>query len=306
MSQHDRLEAEDREIYLSNGYTRKRHFEIIYHDLMDLYGPMIGIDGVGLWVTYRRYVQNDQDHLLVDRAWPSTRGLAGLFACGRNRLGATRDRLEEAGLISVTRGADLAANRDLTLAQLAKLGIQNPAATLFVKVNDPLELDSFCDQFGITYAPKEKRPGLWVMAFENYTGRLMGPNRLMAAKSYIEDHLHEVTAEQIRSLLRCGPSDRQTLAVRSRLLDRHRQEVDRIPRRIETSLPDDVVGILRTLGWRGSLAEVEDAHAHAPRYVWEQLDYWQQHREDVQNPAAALRESLRLAPMEERHAELEW
>jgi len=294
------------EIHVTNGYTRRRHWEIVYHDLMDLYTPMIGLDGIGLWLTYRRYVQHDPDHLLTDHAWPSHRRLAGrLKKHGRNRLTAVRERLQRARLIEATPGKELVQDKGLKLCQLAMLGIQNPANTLFIKIHDPLEFGAFCAEFGYTCRPVQLPSGHWDMAFDEYPGKIVGNNRLLAATSYIESHLEEVSAAQIRSLLRCSPTDKQTITVRARLLDRHRKVVPEAPQRKHTPLPDDVLSILARLGWKGSLQEVEEAFASDPTFVWTQLDYWLEHAEEVDNPAAALRESLRIGPNEVEYDDMQ-
>jgi hypothetical protein len=280
------------DLHISEGYTRKRHWEIVYHDLMDLYGPMIGPDGIGMWLTYKRYVQNDPEHILEGRAWPSHRSLADLYGCGRKRLHSARKRLTSAGLITVTRGSDLG----MDLSDIARLGIQNPANTLFIEVNDPLEFDDFCAAFFLAYSPVEHN-GRWDMKFDDYEGRILGNNRLLAAAAYIEEHITDVTEEQIRSLLRCSEDDRKTIGIRNRLINRHRQHSDETQRRVST-LPDTALAILRRLGWQGPLDEVEELFAEDSELVWEQLDYWLKHRNDVDNPAAALRQSLRYGSLE--------
>lgn len=294
------------ELHVTNGYTRRRHWEIVYHDLMDLYSPMIGLDGIGLWLTYRRYVQHDPEHLLTDHAWPSHRRLAGqLPKHGRKRIRAVRGRLQRAGLIECTSGKALSHKLELELSRLAVLGIQNPANTLFIRVHDPLEIHAFCNEFSYSYRPIQRPSGQWDMAFTEYPGRILGNNRLLTATAYIEKHLEEMSAPQIRSLLRCSPGDQQTIAIRARLLSRHRELVPEAPQKQPSPLPDDVLGILATLGWQGSLEEIEDAFAEDPSFVWEQLDYWLQHRDEVENPAAALRESLRFGPNRVDYDDLE-
>jgi hypothetical protein len=282
------------EIRVSNGYTRRRHWEIIYHDLLDLYGPMIGLEGVGLWTTYQRHVQNDPEHILADRAWPSHRGLAGLYRSGRKSINSTRRRLQKAGLISVKPGRDLAKDAGLSLSHLAQIGIQNPASTLFIRVNAPLEFQSFCDKFGYRYRPIQLPSGHWNMAFKEYPGRILGPNRLLAATTYLEEHIEEVSAAQIRSLLRCSPKDQATIKVRSRLLQRHEMIHGPEVQRRHTTLPDQVLAALKQLGWQGSLEIVEEAFTNDSSFAWQQIDYWLEHQEEVENAAAALRESLKL------------
>lgn len=332
-------EAKDSPVVITEGYTRDRHWEIVYHDLIDLYGPKIGLDGVGLWITYRRFIQHNPDHLLTDKAWPSHRGLlAPLFKIGQTRLRNTRRTLVDAGLIKVIKGRELASRsqeaydrqlliwheegkprrpiRRITLSDLAELGIQNPARTLFIEVNDPLTFHPFCERFGLTYSPEitsysDTGQPVWNMAFDDYDGLIRGPNRLLAATRYIDDnlsaspadrhHLPLVTAQQIRSLLRCQPDDTETISVCNRFLERRAglaqgQESPNAPQSTPRRLPDDVLGILKKLGWSGSTAEVEAYFQQDRDRVYRLLDYWLEHREDVENPAAAFRQNLRYGP----------
>ncbi len=333
---------------ITEGYTRKRHWEIVYHDLIDLYGPKIGLDGIGLWNTYKRFVQHDPDHLLLDKAWPSHRGLlAPLFKVGQTSLRNARDRLVDAGLIKITSGRHLASRsqtiyeqqlliwqeeekprkpiRRITLSDLADLGIQNPARTLFIEVNDPLTLHPFCERFGLRCVPEvtshnDNGQPVWNMVFEDYPGLIRGPNRLLSAIHYIENNLNVsptdrvhfplVTEQQIRSLLRCRSDDSATINIRSRLLAR-RTQIASSDQGMTTAhqpsspptLPDDVLGMLRLLGWQGSTEEVEQHFQRDQELVYERLNYWVIHREEVDNPAAAFRESLRYASATSSHWE---
>ncbi|MCP4539204.1 MAG: hypothetical protein GY832_18865 [Chloroflexi bacterium] len=284
-------------VIITTGYTRKRHWETIYHDLVDLYGPMIGIEGPSLWFTYKRFVQNDPNHILTDLAWPSHKGLAPFFGIGKTKLRNARRALERAGLITVTMGRDMVAqsqreydnqilnggkpqNGVITLSDLAALGIKNPSTTLFINVHDPLTFYPFCNKFNLTYAPVIKWDR-WEMAFDNYKGRIFGPNRLFAAVRYIEDNMYAspsdrhhwplVTEEQILSLLRCRDDDKETIDIRRRLLQRR----DRIvgASAPEPALPNNVLTGLRQLEFKGPTAEVEDCFANDPRRVVQLLAY---------------------------------
>lgn len=333
------MHDQDERAVITEGYTRDRHWEIVYHDLVDLYGPKIGLDGIGLWVTYRRFVQHNPDHLLTDKAWPSHRGLlAPLFKVGQTRLRNTRRDLVDAGLIDVTKGRDLARRsqeeydqqilswheegkprkpvRRITLSELAAMGIQNPSRTLFIEVNDPLPFHAFCEKFALTYSPQvtghnEAGQPIWNMAFDDYEGLIRGPNRLLAAARYIEDnlcvrgadrsHWPLVTEQQIKSLLRCKPDDAETVNLRNRLLERRatvarRGERPDSARAISSALPTDVLEKLRRLRWNGPTDEVASYFAKDPDLVYELLDYWLEHRHEVDNPAAAFRQALRFAP----------
>jgi hypothetical protein len=332
------MHEDDELAVITEGYTRDRHWEIVYHDLIDLYGPKIGLDGIGLWVTYKRFIQHNPDHLLTDKAWPSHRGLlAPLFKVGQTSLRNTRRDLVDAGLIEVTKGRDLARRsqedydrqvlswheegkprkpvRRITLGQLAAMGIQNPSRTLFIEVNDPLSFHSFCERFLLTYSPQvtshndEGQP-VWNMEFDDYDGMIRGPNRLLAATRYIEnnlcarpadrDHWPLVTEQQIRSLLRCKPDDKETINIRRRMLERRaaaagRADRSQVSTQEPTPLPDDVLSMLRRLRWNGPTAEVAAHFARDPDRVYELLDYWLEHRSEVDNPAAAFRQALRYA-----------
>ena len=119
-------------VFVTSGYSRDRHWEHTYHDLHDLYGPMIGIEGPTMWFVYKRHIQRNPDHLLLDLAWPSHKELSKFYTVGETKLRGVRQRLEKAGLITVTRGRDLAAqsqwNYDRQLLNGGK--IQNSPITL--------------------------------------------------------------------------------------------------------------------------------------------------------------------------------
>lgn len=320
------------------GYTRQRHFEIVYHDLVDLYGPMISDAGIGLWVTYKRHVQRNPGHLLEGRAWPSHRDrLAKLLRVGQTHLRTCRHALQKAGLIEVisgqrlvdesqqeynaqvlnayTEGKPRKAVRRITLRDLAAMGIQNPAKSLFITVNDPLPLLPFCEKFNLTFSPQVEYVAdepVWGMKFDDYDGIIQGANRLIAAIHYIEENLavHEVdrvhcplvTEQQILSLLRCKDDDTETRMVCARLLEQRRALVGApAPPVYEpkpSTLPDEVQGILRLIGWKGSLEEVEQRFKQDPEHVRVLLMYWLDHRHEVDNAAAAFREDLRSPSLE--------
>jgi hypothetical protein len=316
---------------ISEGYTRDRHWEYVYHDTVDLYGPKIGLDGIGLWFAYKRFVQHNPDHLLVDKAWPSHRGLlAPLFRVGQDSLSSARRRLEKAGLITVTSGAQLVARsheeyqrqmliwqdegkprspvRRIAMKELVALGIKNPRNTLFVDVNDPLPILSFCEKFNLT-CKAEFRYGQWEMVFsDDYPGLIRGPNRLMVAARYIEDNLDVepvdrpynpmLTEEQIRSLLRCKPDDNETPIIRSRLIQRRAKLVGEPSPGM--ALPENILLGLRNLGWRGDTAEIEVHFRENPQRVVELLTHaltaslkMHDGEKTVKNPAALFRDLLR-------------
>jgi hypothetical protein len=243
-------------VFIAEGYKRQRHWEVVYHDLVDLYGPMIGPDGIGLWVTYKRFVQHDPDHLLTGLAWPSHRKtLASLLRVSQDSLRSGRQSLVEVGLITATKGRDLVSRsveaheeqqqillaegkprtavRRITMQDLVEAGIQNPANTILIEVHDPLPLYAFCERFSLTYYSEQRPGGCWDVEFEDYPGIVQGPNRILAAIRHITDNLDAppndryywplISEEEIRSLLRCKPDDEEIPLIRDRLLARRAQ-----------------------------------------------------------------------------------
>lgn len=250
-----------RQVWIAEGYRRPANFEIVYHDLLDLYGPKIGAEGIGLWFAYRRFVQNNPSHRLNGLAWPSHKGLlSDLLDSTPHKLREARKKLAEAGLIVSTAGRDLVKRsqeefpmedydnwlsqafpgrkkRSLSLAELASLGIRNPATTLLIQVNDPLPFHDFCSRFDLAYypVPTQTVDGfVWNMGFVDYAGLIRGTNRIAAAVSFIHQnleisatdrHYEPVIDEQvIHSLLRVRKEDKALDEIRDKLL-RRRTEV---------------------------------------------------------------------------------
>jgi hypothetical protein len=326
----------DHPVYITQGYTRQRHWELIYHDLYDLYGPLIGERGAGLYGGYKRFRNNTAGHLLEKKAWPSHRDLlTSLFGTSQDKLRYSRKKLVAAGLIDAEFGRDLVARSRreydaqlavqwnegkprkavelITLADLAALGIQNPANTLFVTINDPLPLFPFCERFALRFESRVKKFASggfkWEMKFVDYAGILVGPNRLQAAARYIEDNLLAdpgdrglrplVSVDEILALMRCSDEDKETIAVRNRLLEMRAsiagEEVYR-PDGQSAYLPPDVVAKLERLGWKGPTDEVKRCFEKDPEKVRDLL--WDCVQligsETVRNPAGLFRDSLRV------------
>ena len=286
--------------FIVNGYTRPRHWETIYHDIADLYGPKIRLDGIGLWFTYKRFVQHTPGHLLEDKAWPSARDLlANLFHVGQTSLRNTRQRLEATGLITATSGRDLTASSTITMSDLAAIGIQNPAKVLIIEVNDPLTLHPFCEQFSLTYSPV-RQGRQWEMEFDDYSGIIRGPNRLLAAVRWIEDNLAVnptdrpyrplVTEEQINSLLRCNLDDAETIELRQRLLNRRAQIAGEALG--AKMLPNDVLANLSRLGWVGSTAVIETAYRENPHRVKQVIQKALVMMDSLRDPAGFIHDTL--------------
>ncbi len=322
-------------IALVSGYTRAQHWEKVHHDIYDLYGPKVGLDGIGLWFTYKRFVQRaDPNHLLAQKTWKSHRRIASTVRRGREKLHAIRRKLQDAGLIEAINGRDFVRQRQeaydrqllvwfeegkprapvtqVTLADLAALGIQNPARSIFITVNDPMPVLAFCEHFGLSFSPYvEARTDLgvrWGMTFDDdYSGLIIGPNRKMAAAQWIEDNLNVAPGDrehrplveeaQIRSLLRCGPDEAETIHVRDRLLQRRARllATGTLWQPIELPdnglLPADVMESLRGIGWAGDVAEVEQSFQDDPARVRGWLVYW--NNAETRNPAGAFRNALR-------------
>jgi hypothetical protein len=181
---------------------------------------------------------------------------------------------------------------DLTAAA----GVRNPARTLFIEVHDPLSFHPFCETFGYTYSAQSSGRHRWEMRFDDYDGIIQGPNRLLAAVRYVEDHLIELEEHVIRSLLRCQPGDAETIEVRARLLQRRMEQIQGLDGGSDDGSPQDLPADLREdledLGWVGPTAELEQAYQRDPERVRGWLTFWLS-ANGVENTAGAFRAALR-------------
>lgn len=165
------------------GELRSAGFVPLWHDLRNLYGPRIGLDGVGLWAELRGLVHGFGDgHPLAGYAWPGMRGMADGYGIGRRKVSAVLDVLQGVALVSWDTGRDLMemfeleseqgiplAQRKGVAADVLRRLLENADASRLYRVNDPLELPEFCAKFGYRLVLADG-----AVKFEDYPGRLSG------------------------------------------------------------------------------------------------------------------------------------
>lgn len=147
------------------GELRDAGYVQLWHDLRCLYGPKIGLDGIGLWSELRAQVHTSGPHPLRGYAWPGLRGLAEAYGCGRAAIGSPLEVLREVGLVEWLTGRDLIDlfERDRAAgvsdrenagvsARVMRRLLQNPEATRLYVVSDPLGLPAFCVRFDLSLA----------------------------------------------------------------------------------------------------------------------------------------------------------
>lgn len=165
------------------GELRAAGFVPLWHDLRNLYGPRIGLDGVGLWAELRAMVHGANDgHPLAGYAWPGMRGIADGYGVGRRKVSSVLDVLRDVALVDWSTGRelmelfDLEGEQGIPLSQrngmsadvLRRL-LDNADASRLYQVNDPLELPEFCARFGYRLVLVDG-----AVTFDNYAGRLSG------------------------------------------------------------------------------------------------------------------------------------
>lgn len=184
---------------LRPGELREAGYVRTWHDLRLLYGPMIGLAGVGLWTEIRAAINETSNHPMRGYAWLGLRGLIEHYTEGRRAIVNTMDAMRDARLLTWLTGAEL----DALWEQNAARGVPdkenpgipsktllrffaNPAASRVYTVNDPLELPEFCVAFGhtITFDATANRclfldyPGRIIARWQDWLKGLMSVNRL--------------------------------------------------------------------------------------------------------------------------------
>jgi len=134
-------------------------FEPLYGELIELYAPLIGSDGLALYVYYlshRHSGRKSKTPELAGYAWPGDRRACAALGWSRgsprkgapNRIQRTRAVLEAVGLVELTSVGQLLDTGVVTLQQARTLAAPTiPLSSLRRKlvalVNDPLERDEF-------------------------------------------------------------------------------------------------------------------------------------------------------------------
>lgn len=129
------------------GRLRQPGFVMVWNDLVDLYTPMIGYAGIGLWTYLRRLTMRKRSHPLHSYAWPGQRHLVNHSGLeGRTRVLNTMLSLINAELVTRSPASD-----HPTAARL----LSDPVNSHIYLVHDPLQLPQFCIRWGhaITLQP---------------------------------------------------------------------------------------------------------------------------------------------------------
>jgi DNA-binding MarR family transcriptional regulator len=98
---------------------RRRSWFSTDNEIVDDYGPKLGIYGLGVYCVLCRYAYSETEEATV-----SLRTLARKLRVGQTKLLETLDALEDAGLISIERG-DRAHSNVYTLLEVPKKGAPN-------------------------------------------------------------------------------------------------------------------------------------------------------------------------------------
>lgn len=145
------------------GELRQAGYVQLWHDLRLLYGPRIGLQGVGLWAEIRAAINETDRHPLHGYAWLSLRGIEQHYTEGRTAITRAIEALRAAHLLDWRTGRELVeiweqqaiagvpdrSNPGIPLHVLSRF-FANPTASRVYTVNDPLEVPEFCVRFNHT------------------------------------------------------------------------------------------------------------------------------------------------------------
>lgn len=95
---------------------RRRSWFSADNEIVDDYGPKLGVYGIGVYCVLSRYANSETEEATV-----SLRTLAGKLQIGHRKLLQTLNALEDAGLISIERG-DREHSSVYTLLEVTKRG----------------------------------------------------------------------------------------------------------------------------------------------------------------------------------------
>jgi len=187
--------------YVKPGDLRPAGYIQLWHDLRNLYGPRIGLAGVGLWAEFRAAIQERPGHPLAGYAWIGLRAIQSHYHDGRVTVERALAALRDAQLLTWQPAQDLAAlwiqqraagipDRDNAGVPAAVLGrfLSDPVNSRIYSINDPAELPEFCCRFGLSIRID---PGVGQCQFLDYPGGRISARwqewlkRLMAANSLV-------------------------------------------------------------------------------------------------------------------------
>jgi len=182
--------------YVRPGDLRPAGYVQLWHDLRTLYGPRIGLAGVGLWAEFRAAIQERPGHPLAGYAWIGLRAIQSHYQDGRIAVERALTALKGAKLLDWKSAQDLAAlwtqqraagipDRDNAGVPAAVLGrfLSDPVNSRIYSINDPAELPEFCCKFDLSIRID---PATGQCQFPDYPGRISARwqdwlKRLMAA-----------------------------------------------------------------------------------------------------------------------------
>ncbi len=186
------------------GELRDAGFIPAWHDLRMFYGPMIKLDGVGLWCELRANVHQGGAHPLDGYAWPGYRGLAEAYGMTRDQLPLRFDRLRDAGLVKWVTGRELMDNweagraagvparlREGIEAGLLRRLLDNADASRLYTVSDPLELPAFCCKFGFALDRDDRGR----IVFSGYAGRVSSRWQVWAGRLMDAREIETITPD---------------------------------------------------------------------------------------------------------------
>lgn len=196
------------EVMIRPGELRDPGYVRNWHDLRNLYGPMIGLAGIGLWDVLRGHVNDINGHPLQGKAWPGLRSIIAHYRDGRISIETALSLLNAAGLVEWQTGADLIAlyqrhaaagmsdgqNPGVSPQRLQSV-LKNPHASRIYTVHDPLELPAFCVRFELAIALVDSRP-----RFEEYAGVINGRWVPWLTRIMLANMLTKITAEDFRRM----------------------------------------------------------------------------------------------------------
>jgi biotin operon repressor len=103
------------------------------NELIDVYGPRVGANGIAVYAVLARHADNNSQ-----QCWPGLRRIAGLLAIGRNQVIAAIKTLEAAGLVQIERHPGQG-NLYTLCTPVAADGLEAPVETDYGDCESPVD-----------------------------------------------------------------------------------------------------------------------------------------------------------------------
>jgi len=113
------------EVYIRTGTTRQ-NFSIVYHELWDVYHPLIGDKPTMYYLYLLRYRNNETNSSNHGKAWRGRKGVIEKFQLGYATMPVIDGILEAAGLVDIEMRPS-----------------HNGADKIYYTVHDPLAIEEF-------------------------------------------------------------------------------------------------------------------------------------------------------------------